>query len=387
MKKRWFCLLCAQIVLFVACVPTQAYPAAPPSLSLSAQSAVLMDAKQKTVLFEKNAHVRRGMASTTKIMTALVALEHADPQREISVPKEAVGTEGSSVYLVEGEVLTLSELLYALLLSSANDAAVAIAVGLGGSVEQFCTWMNRKAEQMGLLNTHFTNPHGLYDEQHYTTACELAQIAAAALEHPFLRTVVSTEKTYISHNGVPDVRLLVNHNKLLRTYEGAVGVKTGFTQKSGRTLVSAAERNGLTLIAVTLNAPDDWNDHRTLLDYGFSHYEMRTFFEAGEFSYPFPVVGGISESVTLTNTEPLTALLPKTGEEPSVRVLGNARFLFAPTDPEKPFGQVALSVNGITVTSPLRPAKTVLPQTNKRRRTQKGTSPFFGLHQDTVSLQ
>ena len=170
--------------------------------------------------------------------------------------------EGSSVYLAQDEVLTLKELLYALLLESANDAAVAIAMAVDGSVDAFADRMNRYAAQLGLKDTHFVNPHGLDDDAHYTTARELALITRAALENPDFREIVSTQKTVIPLRGSEGVRLLLNHNRLLREYDGCIGVKTGFTKKTGRCLVSAAERDGVMLIAVTLGAPDDWNDHR-----------------------------------------------------------------------------------------------------------------------------
>ncbi len=239
-------------------------------ISVSASSAVLIEAESGRVLYSKDADKRRPMASTTKIMTALVALENHDLDAPIKIPKEAVGIEGSSLYLTEGETLTLHELLYALMLRSANDAAVAIAIAVGGSVSDFAEMMNEKAEEMGLTHTHFDNPHGLDSEDHYTTARELALITAEALKNEVFREIVSTYKKSLPLGNVPDRRLVVNHNRLLRTYDGCIGVKTGFTKKDGRCLVSAAERDGITLVAVTLNAPNDWSDHKRMLDNGFA---------------------------------------------------------------------------------------------------------------------
>ena len=281
-----------------------------PFPSVSAQSAVLMLVESGEILYQKEGDTPLPMASTTKIMTALVAMELGDPDRIISVSPQAVGVEGSSIYLTEGEQLSLEHLLYALLLESANDAAVAIAVGLSGSVEAFAGEMNAKAAALGLVNTHFTNPHGLDDREHYTTAAELALITKALLEEPLLRKIVSTEKITIPHDGTDGVRLLINHNKMLRIYDGCIGVKTGYTKRSGRCLVSAAERDGVTLIAVTINAPDDWNDHTALLDYGFSAYRRVTLCEAEEILLPLPVVGGKEEYVMIGNTEGLQAILP-----------------------------------------------------------------------------
>lgn len=286
--------------------------ALPSALSgISAQSAVLIRADTGEVLFQQNQGTRLPMASTTKIMTALVAVDALPLDTPVCIAPEAVGVEGSSIYLTEGEILSLEELLYALLLESANDAATAIAIACGGSVEGFSQLMNQKATELGLTDTHFVNPHGLDDSQHYTTAYELALVAKAALENPLLRTVMSTPKATISHHGNEGVRLLINHNKLLRSYEGAIGVKTGFTKKSGRCLVSAAEREGLTLIAVTLQAPDDWRDHTAMLDYGFSLFERIDLCQPGEYEQPLWVVGGCQEYVMIKNTEGLSLPLYK----------------------------------------------------------------------------
>ena len=281
-----------------------------PSPTVSAQSAVLMLESTGELLYQKEGDLPLPMASTTKIMTALVALELGSPDQMITVTSEAVGVEGSSIYLTEGEQLSLEHLLYALLLESANDAAVAIACGLAGSVEEFAQKMNEKATSLGLCHTHFTNPHGLDHEEHYTTARELAIITRALLEKPLLRSIVSTRKITIPHEDTEGVRLLVNHNKMLRLYEGCIGVKTGFTKRSGRCLVSAAERDGVTLISVTLNAPDDWDDHTRLLDYGFSRYRAITLCDAEEYLFPLPVVGGKDDYVMIGNTEAPQAILP-----------------------------------------------------------------------------
>lgn len=280
------------------------------SPSVSAQSAILIEAESGTVVFSKNAEQRLPMASTTKIATALTALRLSSPDRLITVDAGAVGVEGSSVYLSEGEQLTLEQLLYALMLESANDAAVAIAIGVSGSEEAFVEEMNRLASELGLKDTHFVNPHGLDDEAHYTTSYELAILTSHALQNDLLRTVVSTRKATIPHAGNEGARLLINHNKLLRLYDPCIGVKTGFTKRSGRCLVSAAQRDGVTLIAVTLNAPDDWNDHQSMLDYGFLRYESVLLCRAEELSHSLPIVGGNVSEILLSNTEELSLTLP-----------------------------------------------------------------------------
>ena len=300
----------------------------PSSPSLSAESVILLEAESGTTVFEKNAHTRLPMASTTKIMTALVALELAAPDTVICVDGRAVGIEGSSIYLCEGETLTLEALLYALMLESANDAAVAIAIGVAGSEEAFVEAMNAKAISLGLSHSHFANPHGLDDQSHYTTAYELARITQAALQNPLLKTIVSTKKTTIPHQSTDGVRLLVNHNKMLRQYEGCIGVKTGYTQKSGRCLVSAAKRDGVTMIAVTINSPDDWNDHTKLLDYGFSIYRSIELCPA-DFRFCLPVVGGNDAYMAVGVAQSVSVTLP-IGSPVIEQTIQCPRHLYAP---------------------------------------------------------
>lgn len=319
--------------------------------SLSAESAILMCGDAETVLCQKNADKRMAMASTTKIMTALVAARNYDLQKVVVVDKGAVGVEGSSIYLYAGEKMTMEDLLYAMLLESANDAAAAIAIAVGGSIDGFCEMMNECAEEIGLTDTHFKNPHGLYDEEHYTTARELAIIAAEALSDPVVRKIVSTQK----HTITPiegNTRVLYNHNKMLSRYDGAIGVKTGFTKKSGRCLVSAAERDGLTLIAVTLNASDDWNDHTKLLDAGFDNFECVRFAQEGNFNYSLPVTGGVDDHVILSNADELSAILPKGLAENAECVIETFnRFEFAPVKPGGIGGKVSYFIDGKCIAS------------------------------------
>jgi len=309
------------------------------ALSVSAESAVVIEAESGNIIYEKNAHTRRGMASTTKIMTAVCAIENMGADTLVTVPQEAAGIEGSSVYLKAGEKITLENLLYALMLQSANDAAAAIAIAVSGSIEGFAELMNAKAAELGLCDTHFENPHGLDGESHYTTAYELGLIAREALSHDSLKAIISTKRKTIPHNGDDGVRLLLNHNKLLASYDGAVGVKTGFTKKSGRCLVSAASREGITLIAVTLNAPDDWHDHTALLDYGFSLYEQITLCTDGELEIPLPVVGGDDVYVMIKNRETLTMTLPKKRGS-VISVVELPRFVYAPVGDQQHMGDL-----------------------------------------------
>lgn len=313
---------------------------------VSAKSAVLIDASSGKILCEKNAHDRMAMASTTKIMTALVAAENAELDRTVSVHPSAVGVEGSSIYLYAGEKMTLRDLLCAMLLESANDAAAAIAIEVGGSVERFCDMMNSKATELGLCDTHFTNPHGLYDEAHYTTAYELAMITRAALANEDIREIVKTKKMTVEPiEG--NVRVLYNHNKMLSLYKGAIGVKTGFTKKSGRCLVSAAERDGLTLIAVTLNAPDDWNDHTKLLDAGFDAFEAVPLTKAGKVCHSLGVMGGDRESVPLVYADTLSLSLRKgASQKITCTVETYNRYEFAPVTAGKIMGRAVFYLDG-----------------------------------------
>ena len=321
-------------------------PTAPVS---SAKAAILLNGTTGDVYCEKNSDLRLPMASTTKIMTALVAVESMPLDTLVTVTPEAVGIEGSSVYLYAGETLTLRTLLYALLLESANDAAVAIAVAVSGSVEAFSEEMNARAQALGLSDSHFENPHGLDSEGHYTTAHDLARITAAALADETLREIVSTYRITVPQRETDGVRLFINHNRLLRTYDGCIGVKTGYTRRSGRCLVSAAERDGLLLIAVTLNASDDWNDHAALLDYGFSRYTSVPLTESGRISYTLPVLNGIIPTATVSyETEdglPPSAVLPIDHGEIKVTVL-LPRHLWGDYERGDTVGSIVFSLDG-----------------------------------------
>ena len=307
------------------------------ALDVSARSAILIEASTGQVVYEKDADTRRPMASTTKIMTALVAIESGDISREITVDAAAAGVEGSSIYLKAGEKITLEALLWALMLESANDAAAAIAIGVAGSIDAFADMMNEKAAELSLKNTHFTNPHGLSDEDHYTTARDLASLSAAAMENETFRHIVSTDKYRIAY--ADTARSLHNHNKMLHIYDGAVGVKTGFTKASGRCLVSAAERGGMTLIAVTLGAPDDWADHTAMLDLGFSSIERVPLIEPGESVFISPCIGSEKGEVTIKNRDGLSLVLP-TGTNNITRRIILPRYFWAPVSEGDEVGKI-----------------------------------------------
>lgn len=313
---------------------------------VSARAAILIEQSSGDVLYEKNAHERLPMASTTKIMTALCAIEAGDLSRTVKVHPSACGVEGSSIYLTPGDSLTMESLLYALMLESANDAAAAIAYEISGSIEHFADLMNRSAAKMGLQDTNFTNPHGLDNEMHYTTASDLAKIASRAMENEVFAKIVSTRRHTISlthEDGTEASRALLNHNKLLRLSDNVTGVKTGFTKRCGRCLVSAAERDGVSLIAVTLNAPDDWNDHLSLHELGFSSRTCYSLAQAGEFTVQLPCPTAPDGIVTACNHDRLS-VVRENGLE-ITHVVEADRLLMPPVEEGSMVGRVLFYAN------------------------------------------
>ncbi len=305
---------------------------------VSAEHVILLDGQTGRVWYEKSADAKSLIASTTKIMTALIVCEQCNVLDRMEIPREAVGIEGSSMYLREGEVLTLQELLYGLMLSSGNDAAVALAIYCGGTVEGFAELMNDKARYLGLKDTHFVNPHGLDAPEHYSTARDLATLAAYAMENPIFAQTVGTKQVTVGN------RCLTNHNKLLWQVDGADGVKTGFTKAAGRILVSSATRQGRRLICVTINDGNDWADHKALLEEGFSHYSMQTILSAGSCVGSLPVVGGQSDMVNLIAAEDFSYPLSH-GEQVEL-ALSQKGFVFAPVAENGRAGFVHICVDG-----------------------------------------
>ena len=334
MKRYWSRALCAVLCLRLVGVLTA--PAR--ALSLSAASACLLDCASGRVLYAREADRPSLIASTTKIMTALIVAEQCNPDARVRIPAEATGIEGSSLYLQPDEVLTVRELLYGMMLHSGNDAAVALAIFCAGDVGTFVDRMNQRAAQLELTHTQFANPNGLDDEHNRSTAEDLARLADAALENELFREIVST-KTYTSGS-----RVMTNHNKLLWRYEGAIGVKTGYTRAAGRILVSAAERDGRRLVAVTINAPDDWNDHARLLDFGFSAFTEQVAAEAGQTLAETAVIGGQCQRVRLLAAEGLCCAV---AADESCRLrLELPPFVYAPVAAGDAVGQAVLLMDG-----------------------------------------
>jgi len=331
---------------------------------LSAHAAVLIEADSGEVIFEKNADKRLPMASTTKIMTAVTVLENASPDDLVVVAEKACGIEGSSIYLVPGEELTIGDLLYALMLESANDAATALACAVSGSIEDFAALMNETADKIGLADSHFTNPHGLDDEAHYTTAADLARLASYAMKNPEFAKIVSTEKNTIPSSDGEGLRYLSNHNRLLGMSEDVNGVKTGFTKRSGRCLVSSAQRGGVSVIAVTLNAPDDWNDHLALHELGFSSYESVSLAEAGKLKIDIPCPGADDGKITLSNRDSVTKTV-KNGSEIKSRI-ESGPLRFPPVNESDICAYAYFFADGQEIAKiPLYSEETVLPSEDK----------------------
>ncbi len=335
----WGCFFmkrCVSLILFILLIMPVRAEGEP---SVSAKSAVLIEYHTGKVLYAKNADARLPMASTTKIMTALLALEEGNLSDMVTISHKAANAEGSSMYLREGEKILLSDLLTGLMLSSGNDAAVAIAEHMAASEAEFASRMTERAKELGCINTKFKNASGLPDDEHFTTALELARITGKALENEKFREIVCQKSA--SAGG----RTLSNHNKMLSLYEGAIGVKTGFTKKAGRTLVSAANRGGVELIAVTLNAPDDWTDHTNMLDYGFSQMERRQLAAKGEQVSEIPVYGGTKDKVRVVIAEDVFLSVPKTEKTEINLLLGNS--VSAPLENGEEIGRGEILLDGV----------------------------------------
>jgi len=309
--------------------------------AVSARRAYVLDAVSGRVLYEKDADQQSLIASTTKIMTALIVCEQCNVLDRMRIPKEAVGIEGSSMYLKEGEILTLQELLYGLMLSSGNDAAVALAIYCGGTVEGFAGLMNDKARILGMKNTHFENPNGLDSPGHYSTARDLAILAAYAMENPIFAKTVSAKQVKIGE------RYLTNHNKLLWRVEGADGVKTGFTKAAGRILVSSATREGRRIIAVTIDDPSDWQDHAALLEEGFARFSVQRVVNTGDHIGTVEVVGGENCRVEVRAGSDFDYALAS--EERPCLMLPGPGFVYAPAVEGADAGFAYVLINGKAV--------------------------------------
>lgn len=365
--KRWMCVLpLCGVLLWIYHLPAAAQEA---PVSVSAKACILMEASTGEVLFEQQAEEMLPMASTTKIMTTLLCLESGDLDTEFVVDATAIRVEGSSMGLVEGDLVTKRALCYGMLLPSGNDAANATAVRLAGSIPAFADQMNAKAKQLGLTHTHFVTPSGLHDPEHYTTAHDLALLAAAAMQNETFRTICSASSAKVTFGNPPYDRWLENSNKLLTMCEGVIGVKTGFTDEAGRCLVSACQRNGITLLCVTLNDRNDWQDHENLYAYGFQQLQPT--------AVPLPdletgiVAGGITDTVPLQLEEDdfSWTVGTRNGTPPDVAwAVESAPFFYAPVTNGQQAGTLVGTCNGReSIRIPLVAAQTV-PAASKEQQ-------------------
>lgn len=297
--ERIYPIICICCLVTAFLFPTIGQAEKTEEPEVSGQNAVLIDQNSGRILFEKNAHDKQPIASITKVMTAIIAIESEQMQEEAVTSERAISTEGSSLYLEKGEKMTINDLVYGLMLRSGNDASVSISEHIGGSVEGFVYLMNEKARWLGMTDTHFTNPHGLDDTDHYSTAYDMAILMQYAMENDEFKKIAGT-KSYTAEKRVYPWK---NKNKLLTSYyDYCVGGKTGFTRKSGRTLVTAAEKNDMELVAVTLDAHDDWRDHTNLFEWGFKKYDNEKILTKGEHTYTTdeteePVTGMVKEDI------------------------------------------------------------------------------------------
>ncbi len=355
--KRLLCFFCICCIFCIRlAVPCTAADAAP---SVSAKAYIVMDAASRTVVYEGNSRTELPMASTTKIMSALLCLESGDLDTEFTVDADAIRVEGSSMGLVEGDIVTKRTLCYGMLLPSGNDAAGAAAVRVAGSYSAFAEKMNARAAEIGMTQTHFVTPSGLHDEQHYSTAYDMALLTAEALQNSDFREICCQSSAKVSFGNPPYERWLKNTNKLLETCQGVIGVKTGFTDEAGRCLVSACMRDGVTLICVTLNDKDDWNDHQKLYDAAFSWITVQ---QADlPRSITLPVAGGVSDIVSVYAKETVTYGTVGAAAPVCRWEVEAAPLLYAPVHEDSTVGVLVYYCNGFEVSrQPLYAGETVL---------------------------
>jgi len=358
--KWWLSVTACVVLIFAVCFSAAADSNDKTGVSVSARCAVLYCANNNSVVFEKNAYKKMSMASTTKIMTSLIALENAQANdKEVAFTKEMIA-EGSSMYLKEGYRLRLSDLAVGMMTVSGNDAANAAAVSIAGSVDEFSKLMNEKAEQIGMNSTNFVTPSGLDDDNHYSTAYDMALLMNYALSNSSFAELTAKKTAEVTFIQPKDMTISYrNHNRLLSLYQYCTGGKTGFTKKSGRCLVTSAEKDGVCLIAVTLNAPDDWNDHINMYSYGFSRLTAVKNADKN-FSFKADVVGGMTDTVEV---RPAAAVdyVKQTDSDDGIsrRVIINS-FLYAPLEKGQVVGRAEYYSEGKAVcTIPLITEKAV----------------------------
>ncbi len=315
------------------------------NVSVSADSAILICSDTGKVLYAKNEREKRPMASTTKIMTALLALEYSESDnKDVTITDEMIRTEGSSMGLMPGYVISIENIVKGMMMCSGNDAANTLAYAVAGSKEEFSKLMNERAIQLGMNDTHFVTPSGLDDGDHYSTAYDMAILGAYAMENKAFSNIVSQKSMKVKFVNPGEVRTYKNHNRLLSLYDGCIGIKTGFTKKAGRCLVSCAERDGARLVAVTLRAPSDWDDHQKMYDYGFSKVRNVELNEE-ETRFSVNVVGALDEQITVSGSKTSATILNEDLEKIK-RSVELPRFVYAPITQGQVLGRIVYSIDG-----------------------------------------
>ena len=339
-RKMVVCLICFVVMATVICIRVSADSA--DDIVTNAKGSILIDADSGRVLYSKNADAKLQMASTTKIMSAILTIESGELDTPFTVDTDAIHVEGSSMGLMEGDTVTKRILCYGMLLPSGNDAANAASVAVAGNTNSFVELMNKKARELGLSGTHFVTPSGLddYTDEHYSTASDMAKLTAYAIQNETFCEICSTHSISLDLGGRSV--WLNNTNKLLTDCDGVFGVKTGFTNKAGRCLVSACKRDGITLICVTLGDSTDWIDHKKLFDYGYKRLER---VDLGGEEYRVPLVGGNSDIITLTS-EPVAATLEKGDSARIEKKVFLPQFIYQDETGGKPLGQVVYYLDG-----------------------------------------
>ncbi len=347
-------------------------------ITVSAVSAILIEANTGTILFSKNEKEHRQIASTTKIMTALLTLEAGEPDKEFEVDATAIKVEGTSMGLREGDTVTRRALCYGMLLPSGNDAANAAAVNISGSKSEFAKLMNKRAKEIGMTDTNFVTPSGLDADGQYSCAYDLALLAREAMNNKDFAEICALSKAKVAFGNPVSERWLVNSNKLLTSYDGCIGVKTGFTDSARRTLVSCAERDGVKLIAVTLNAPDDWNDHTKMLDYGFEKVNMCDFtYDASQLV--LPVIGADKETVGVKCDSVKLPLCDEQKEKVTVKVYLPG-FVYAGLSAGDKVGEICYELGGKTI------ATTELKAAESRVQAEQKTDIFTVIYKFIAGL-
>ena len=355
MKRLFAFALAALLAVLAAPQPARAAEDAPET---KAGGAALMEAGSMRLLAGTNEHERLPMASTTKVMTALLAIERCDLEGMVKIPDQAVGVEGSSMYLCKGESLRMMDLLYGLMLTSGNDAAVAIAIEIAGTVEDFAALMNARAAEIGCTDTNFVTPNGLHNAEHYTTAYDLCLIACEAMQSEVFRQIVSTD--YYQTRSGDRTRTLKNKNRILWQYDGGNGIKTGYTKAAGRCLVFSAERSGAQLVGVVLNCLDMWEEATALLDYGFENYRVSRLLEDNTRVGHVAVLGGEKNGLEVRAKEDILYPLAIDGTDKLRWELDCVQELRAPVAEGTPLGELRLYCNEKQVlTTELLAAETI----------------------------